>query len=130
MRKLIFLILFLFSFSTSPLSSFNFLNNRVFKCRKNNYGFEELYKNAKNGVVVVKTPKGSGSGIVIKHHNNLTYILTNSHVVDKYKRVAIVWSNKEPIVPIPWNQFVPASKGFVCDWSDPNKGGKFKTVNN
>lgn len=95
MRKLIFLILFLFSFSTSTLYSFNFLNNRVFKCRKNNYGFEELYKNAKNGVVVVKTPKGSGSGIVIKHHKNLTYIITNSHVVDKYKRVAIVWSNKE-----------------------------------
>ena len=42
----------------------------------------------------------------------------------------IVWSTKEPIVPIPWNQFVPATKGFVCDWSDPNKGGKFKTVNN
>ena len=42
----------------------------------------------------------------------------------------IVWSTKEPIDPIPWNQFVPATKGFACDWSDPNKGGKFKIVNN
>ena len=42
----------------------------------------------------------------------------------------IVWSTKEPLDPIPWNQFVPATKGFACDWSDPNKGGKFKIVNN
>ena len=42
----------------------------------------------------------------------------------------IVWSTKKPIDPIPWNQFVPATKGFACDWSDPNKGGKFKIVNN
>ena len=39
----------------------------------------------------------------------------------------IVWSTKKPIAPVPWNQFVPATKGFSCDWSDPNKGGKFKT---
>ncbi|NJL83644.1 MAG: urea ABC transporter substrate-binding protein [Chloroflexaceae bacterium] len=38
----------------------------------------------------------------------------------------IVWSTEGPVDPIPWNQFVPATKGFACDWSDPNKGGKFK----
>ncbi|MDJ0696355.1 urea ABC transporter substrate-binding protein [Mastigocoleus sp. MO_188.B34] len=30
--------------------------------------------------------------------------------------------------PIPWNQFVSSTKGFACDWSDPNKGGKYKTT--
>ncbi|WP_299487314.1 urea ABC transporter substrate-binding protein [Acaryochloris sp. IP29b_bin.137] len=38
----------------------------------------------------------------------------------------IVWSTDGPIDPVPWNQFVPATKGYACDWSDPNKGGKYK----
>jgi urea transport system substrate-binding protein len=38
----------------------------------------------------------------------------------------IVFSTEGPVDPIPWNQFVPETKGFACDWSDPNKGGKYK----
>ena len=38
----------------------------------------------------------------------------------------IVWSTGDPVAPIPWNQFVPATKGYACDWIDPNKGGKYK----
>ncbi|MGK7874901.1 MAG: urea ABC transporter substrate-binding protein [Xenococcaceae cyanobacterium] len=38
----------------------------------------------------------------------------------------IVWSTEGPIAPVPWNQYVPATKGYACDWSDPNKGGKYK----
>ncbi len=38
----------------------------------------------------------------------------------------IVWATPGPIDPIPWNQFVAETKGFACDWTDPNKGGKFK----
>jgi urea transport system substrate-binding protein len=38
----------------------------------------------------------------------------------------IVWSTEGPIDPVPWNQYVPDTKGFACDWSDPAKGGKFK----
>jgi urea transport system substrate-binding protein len=38
----------------------------------------------------------------------------------------IVWSTEGPIDPIPWNQFVPATKGYACDWSDPKKGEKYK----
>lgn len=38
----------------------------------------------------------------------------------------IVWSSKEPVAPIPWNQYVPDTKGYACDWTDPNKGGKYK----
>jgi urea transport system substrate-binding protein len=38
----------------------------------------------------------------------------------------IVWSTEGPVDPVPWNQYVPDTKGFACDWSDPAKGGKFK----
>ena len=38
----------------------------------------------------------------------------------------IVWSTEGPLDPIPWNQYVKETKGFACDWTDPNKGGKYK----
>ena len=38
----------------------------------------------------------------------------------------IVWATEGPLDPIPWNQYVAQTKGFACDWSDPNKGGKYK----
>jgi urea transport system substrate-binding protein len=38
----------------------------------------------------------------------------------------IVWSTEGPVDPIPWNQYVPETKGYGCDWTDPNKGGKYK----
>jgi urea transport system substrate-binding protein len=39
----------------------------------------------------------------------------------------IVNSTDGPVEPIAWNQFVPETKGYACDWSDPAKGEKFKT---
>ncbi len=38
----------------------------------------------------------------------------------------IVMATPAPVDPIPWNQYVPETKGFACDWSDPKKGGKYK----
>lgn len=38
----------------------------------------------------------------------------------------IVWSTEGPIDPQPWNQFVEATKGYGCDWSDPAKGEQYK----
>jgi urea transport system substrate-binding protein len=38
----------------------------------------------------------------------------------------IVWSTDGPVDPLPWNQFVPETKGYGCDWSDAEKGGKYK----
>ena len=38
----------------------------------------------------------------------------------------IVWSTEGPLEPVPWNQYVKDTKGFACDWTDPNKGGKYK----
>nr|WP_051358206.1 urea ABC transporter substrate-binding protein [Rubidibacter lacunae] len=37
----------------------------------------------------------------------------------------IVYSD-DPVEPKPWNDFVPTSKGFKCDWSDPSLGGKYR----
>ncbi|MGF1482206.1 MAG: urea ABC transporter substrate-binding protein [Cyanophyceae cyanobacterium] len=38
----------------------------------------------------------------------------------------IVWASDGPVDPIPWNQYVPETKGFACDHTDPNKGSKYK----
>jgi len=38
----------------------------------------------------------------------------------------VLWATEGPVDPEPWNQFVPDTKGFACDWSDPAKGEKFK----
>lgn len=37
----------------------------------------------------------------------------------------ILYTGDSPIEPTPWSQSLPASKGFACDWSDPDKGGKY-----
>lgn len=60
-----------------------------------------------------------------------------NHHLSKYVRIGevgddalfkIVSESKEAVKPVPWNQFVAETKGFSCDWSDPAKGGKFKTT--
>ncbi len=38
----------------------------------------------------------------------------------------IVSATDGPLEPVPWNQYVPDTKGFACDWSDETKGGKFE----
>lgn len=38
----------------------------------------------------------------------------------------IVSETDGPVDPIPWNQYVPDTKGLACDWSDPAKGGQYK----
>jgi urea transport system substrate-binding protein len=40
----------------------------------------------------------------------------------------VVYDSKTAVKPVPWNQYVADTKGYACDWSDPNKGGKFKTT--
>ena len=89
------LLFFLVLSSILPAKGLNLSKNKTFKCRNNNYGFEKLYKNVKGGVVVIRTPTGSGSGFVIKHEKDSTYILTNSHVVENYNKVAVIWDDNE-----------------------------------
>ncbi|MBW4537939.1 MAG: urea ABC transporter substrate-binding protein [Myxacorys chilensis ATA2-1-KO14] len=60
-----------------------------------------------------------------------------NHHLSKFVRIGevgedslfkIVYETKEAVKPVPWNQFVADTKGFACDWSDPAKGGKYKTT--
>lgn len=72
---------------------------------------------------VFDAPQGPGVTMQTNHH------------ISKYVRIGevrddglfnIAYSTDKPVIPVPWNQFVPETKGFSCDWSDPAKGGKFK----
>lgn len=63
--------------------------------------------------------------------------LENNHHLSKVVRIGevrddglfeIVYDSKTAVKPVPWNQYVAETKGFACDWSDPNKGGKYKTT--
>lgn len=63
--------------------------------------------------------------------------MNSNHHLSKFVRIGevgddalfkIVSEGKEAVKPLPWNQFVAETKGFSCDWSDPAKGGKFKTT--
>jgi urea transport system substrate-binding protein len=38
----------------------------------------------------------------------------------------IVWSSPEAIAPQPWNQYIPETRGYACDWSDPSRGRKYR----
>ncbi|MEM9809026.1 MAG: urea ABC transporter substrate-binding protein [Cyanobacteria bacterium P01_D01_bin.56] len=64
-----------------------------------------------------------------------TVTMNPNHHISKTVRIGeiredglfdIVSATDGPVDPLPWNQYVPDTKGFACDWSDPAKGGKFK----
>jgi urea transport system substrate-binding protein len=61
--------------------------------------------------------------------------MQNNHHISKTVRMGeiredglfeIVSSTDGPVDPVPWNQYVPDTKGYACDWSDAAKGGKYK----
>ena len=63
--------------------------------------------------------------------------MNTNHHLSKFVRIGevaddglfkIVYATKDAVKPIPWNQFVTDTKGYACDWSDPAKGGKYKTT--
>ncbi|MBW4649322.1 MAG: urea ABC transporter substrate-binding protein [Kastovskya adunca ATA6-11-RM4] len=65
-----------------------------------------------------------------------TVTLDNNHHLAKVVRIGevrddglfeIVYSTDKAVEPVPWNQFVAETKGYACDWSDPTKGGRYKT---
>ncbi len=65
------------------------------KCDQKEYASDDLFEVAKNGVVVISSPKGRGSGFVVKHQKGKTLLITNSHVLDGSKRVLAEWPNGE-----------------------------------
>ncbi len=66
-----------------------------------------------------------------------TVTMNTNHHLSKFVRIGqvaddglfkIVYETKNAVKPLPWNQFVTDTKGFACDWSDPAKGGQYKTT--
>jgi urea transport system substrate-binding protein len=64
-----------------------------------------------------------------------TVTMASNHHISKFVRIGevgedglfkIVNSTEKAVTPVPWNQFVAETKGYACDWSDLNKGGKYK----
>ncbi|MEM8614374.1 MAG: urea ABC transporter substrate-binding protein [Cyanobacteria bacterium P01_H01_bin.105] len=64
-----------------------------------------------------------------------TVTMNPNHHISKTVRIGeiredglfdIVSATDGPVDPLPWNQYVPDTKGYACDWSDPDKGGRFK----
>lgn len=64
-------------------------------------------------------------------------VMNANHHISKIVRIGkvredglfeIVNSTPNAVAPVPWNQFVASTKGYACDWSDPKKGGKYKTA--
>ncbi len=62
-------------------------------------------------------------------------VMNANHHISKIVRIGkvkedglfeIVNSTPTAVEPVPWNQYLAATKGYACDWSDPAKGGKYK----
>jgi urea transport system substrate-binding protein len=69
-----------------------------------------------------KAPEGEVT-MDVNHHIYKTVRLGEVQPDGQFK---IVYATDAPVKPVPWNQYVPDTKGYACDWSDPNKGGKYK----
>ena len=73
------------------------IKNKIFSfdsCNSN-YPTSKLISLTKPGVVRVISRNGIGSGFIVKHSNNHTFVLTNSHVVDGNSQVRVAWSDGE-----------------------------------
>ncbi len=61
--------------------------------------------------------------------------LENNHHLSKTVRIGrvrddglfeIIYASEKPVLPNPWNQFIPETKNYGCDWSNPEKREKYK----
>jgi urea transport system substrate-binding protein len=61
--------------------------------------------------------------------------METNHHLSKYVRIGevqqnglfkIVYETQEAVKPLPWNHYVADTKGDLCNWNDPSKGGRYK----
>lgn len=71
-----------------------------------------------------EAPEGT---VTLDTNNHLAKVVRIGEVRDD-GLFEIIYATDSSVEPIPWNQFVKETKGLACDWSDPNKGGKYKTT--
>ena len=60
-------------------------------CNDQTFSTKKLVNSVKPNVAIIQSSGGTGSGFVIGHSKDQTYIMTNKHVVDFDKRVYIIW---------------------------------------
>ena len=58
------------------------------------------------------------------HHTSERVLIGEAENSGQFK---ILYDSVKAIPPIPWNQFVPETKGYTCDWTqDRPDAGKFR----
>ncbi len=64
-----------------------------------------------------------------------TVTMNPNHHLSKYVRIGkvredgqfeIVSTTPAAVDPVPWNQYVAETRGYACDWSDPEKGERYQ----
>ena len=85
-----YLIILFFIFGFPIIESKNALASSQL-CKDETLSTKKLVNSVKQNVALIQTSNGTGSGFVIGHNNNQTYIITNKHVVNFDKKVYIIW---------------------------------------
>lgn len=60
-------------------------------CPNKNLNAQSIFDQAKSSIAVVKTPTGIGSAFAIHQDGALTYLVTNSHVVEGHSEILLKW---------------------------------------
>tara|TARA_Y100001968_G_C19372427_1_gene725799 strand:+ start:96 stop:1466 length:1371 start_codon:yes stop_codon:yes gene_type:complete len=95
MRRFLILPLLFGLFLPIPVKSegFNLFNLSNKKCETKKLSSSELFKKIIPGIVEIKGKDSIGTGFVISHKRNKTYVLTNYHVVEGNNKVDIRWED-------------------------------------
>ena len=86
--------------NTKPTYGFFQKDKNKEYCSNENLSFSDISNSSIEGVVQIFTTDSTGSGFVVKHEDNHTLILTNSHVVNGFEKVFINWSDGQEDVAV------------------------------
>ena len=92
-----YLILLFFIFGFPIIESKNGLASSQL-CKDETLSTKKLVNSVKQNVAIIQISNGTGSGFVIGHNNDQTYIMTNKHVVDFDKKVYIIWPTLSGVI--------------------------------
>lgn len=65
------------------------------------------------------------SGVVTLQTNHHLSKMVRIAKVTEGGRFEIVWQSPSPIHPNPWSQQLTETRGYACDWFDPQKGEQY-----
>lgn len=68
--------------------------------------------------------KGPQGLVTMQTNHHLSKTVRIGKVLDN-GQFEILMTQDKAIAPNPWSQYIASGKGFACDWSDPNKKGKY-----